>query len=192
VALLVIAVVVGILFRGAGEPDAPNVAMLLAKKQLTEQVEGLMGAGEFDAAAGKIGKFLDKYPDASGLPRLWTLKIVCHRKAGDVGSALMAVDELDDACQGRGRELCDAGVILVRKECYSDAAKVFDLAFKRASGDTSIYEQGCYPAAICNYRIGRFARAMQYIDAAAALNPNDPKITAAMKRIEDARFVADE
>ena len=32
---------------------------------------------------------------------------------------------------------------------------------------------------------------MKYIDVVAALKPNDPKVIAAVKRIEDARFSAD-
>ena len=185
VALLMGAVVVGVLYRG-GRTD-PRDATRLAAKQLTDKVKGMMARGEFDAAGGAIGTFFRLYPDAPDPGPLWALKIVCHRKGGDLSSALLAVAGMAENLQGRGRDLCDAGDLLVGYECYQDAAKAFELA----TGDASVRQRACYQAAMCNYRLGRFARAMQYIDAAAALRPNDPKITAAVKRIEDARFVAD-
>ncbi len=186
VTLLVIAVVVGILLRG-GRPD-PDQATRLASEQLIARVKGMIDGGEFDAAAGAIGSFLKDQPDAPDPEVLWALKIVSHRKGGDLTRALLAVEDMDENLKGRGRELCDAGDLLVGYECYRDAAKAFDLA----SRDASVRDRACYQAAMCNYRLGRFATAMKYIDAAAALNPNDPKITAAVKRIEDARFVTDE
>ena len=185
VALLAGAVVVGVIYRG-GRTD-PREATRLAAKQLIVHAGGLVAAGKFDAAGGAIESFFRLYPDAPDPGPLWALKIVCHRKGGDLSSALLAVAGMAENLQGRGRDLCDAGDLLVRYECYQDAAKAFELA----TGDASVRGRACYQAAMCNYRLGRFARAMQYIDAAAALRPNDPKITAAVKRIEDARFVAD-
>ncbi|MBL7221673.1 MAG: hypothetical protein ISS69_16305 [Phycisphaerae bacterium] len=185
VALLVGAVVVGVLYRG-GRPD-PREATRLAAKQLTEEVKGLMARGEFDAAGGAIESFLSKHPDAPDQGVLWALKIVSHRKCDDLTKALLAVAGMAENLQGRGGGLCDAGALLVEHECYQDAAKAFELAAE----DASVRERACYEAAMCNYRLGRFAMAMKYIDAASALRPTDPKITAAVKRIEDARFVGD-
>ncbi|MDP6544474.1 MAG: tetratricopeptide repeat protein [Phycisphaerae bacterium] len=186
VALLVIAVVVGILLRGGGAD--PGEKTRLAAEQLNARVKGLMDSGEFDAAAGAIGSFLKDHPDPPDPGRLWALKTVFHRKGGDSTEALLSLAAMAEKLQGRGGDLCDAGDVLVAHECYQDAAKAFELA----SGDASVRGRACYQAAMCNYRLGRFAMAMKYIDAASALSPNDPKITAAVKRIEDARFVPDE
>ena len=185
VALLVGAVVIGILYR-VGRLD-PGEATRLAAEQLTAQVKDLMDSGEFGAAAGAIESFLKDHPDGVDIPLLWALKIASHRKGGDVTKALLAVKGMDDNLQGRGRELCDAGAVLVSYECLQDAAK----AYKLAMGDASVRHEACYHAAMCHYRLGRFAMAMKYIDTALVLRPNDPKTTAAVKRIEDARFVGD-
>ena len=186
-ALLVGAVVVGILYRG-GRPD-PREATRLAAEQLTVHARGLVAAGKFDAAAGAIESFFKQHPDAPDLPELWALRIVSHRKAGD-SKALLSVAGMAEKFQGRGRDLCDVGVFLAGYECYQDAAHAFKLAEEYAS-IPSVRRRACYQAAMCNYRMGRFAMAMKYIDGASALSPDDPKITAAVKRIEDARFVAD-
>ena len=187
-AMLVGAVVVGVLLRGVGKD--PGEAARLAAEQLTGKVEGLMTGGEFDAAAGAIESFFERHPGGRDLPRLWAMKIVCHRKGDDSTKALLAVAGMAEEFQGRGRELCDAGDILVGHECHQDAAKAFELA-ELAADDASVRQRACYEAAMCNYRLGRFAMAMKYIDVASALSPDDPKIAAAVKRIEDARFVAD-
>lgn len=184
--LVVFILLGGILFRG-GRPD-PNQATRLDAERLTGRVEKLLSGGKFDAAAKAIESFLNKHPDAPDLPLLWALRIVSHRKSGDVTQTLKAMEAIDKRFQGRGGDLCDVGDILVRYECYRDAA----MAFKLAALDASVGERAYYQAATCNYRLGRFAMAMEQIDAAAALAPNDPKITAAVKKIEDARFVADE
>jgi len=184
-ALLVGAVVVGVLYRG-GRTD-PREATRIATKQLTDKVKGLMARGEFDAVGEAVGSFLSKHPDAEDPGVLWALKIVSHRKCSDLTKALLAVAAMAEHLQGRGEDLCAAGDLLVDHECYQDAAKAFELA----AGDASVCRRACYQAAMCNYRLGRFAMAMKYIDEAAALSPNDPKITTAVKRIEDARFVAD-
>ena len=183
IALLAGAAVVGAIYRGWGED--PN----RAAEQLIARVESLMTASEYEAAAGAIENFFIQHPDGPDLPRLWALKIVCHRKAGDSTRALLSVAGMAEKFQGRDRELCDAGDILAEHECYQDAAKAFELA---AGGESSQRVRACYHAAACNYRLGRFAMAMKYIDAASALDPDDAKIAAALKRIEDARFVADQ
>ena len=186
--LLVIAVVCVVVFhRGAGDQPDPGAATRLAAEQVIEQVKGLMTGGEFEAGAGAIESFLKQHPDPPDSPRLWALKIVCHRKGGDLTKALLTVAGMAEVFQGRGRDLCDAGDLLVRSGCYQDAAKAFELA----AGDVSVRERACYQAAMCNYRLGHFAKAMEYIDVVSALRPNDPSVAAAVKRIEDARFVAD-
>ena len=186
--LIVLAVACGLYLRGGGDPRPdPKAQARQASKKLTEQVRAMMADGKFDAAAGAIGGFLDKYPDTEGLSRFWAFKIVCHRKTGDLTGALMTLAGLAEKFNGRGAELFDAGVILLRGECYPDAAKLFELA----SSDASLRDRACYQAAICNYRIGRFAKAMKFIDIVAAIRPNDPKVRAAAKQIEDARFVDD-
>ena len=184
--MVVIAVLVVGMFLLSRRPD-PREAARLAAEQLTRQVKGLVDGGEFDAAASAIESFLDQHPDAPDLPRLWALKIVSHRKGGDLTKALLAVAGMAEKFQGRGGDLCDVGSFLVGYECYQDAAKAFELATE----DASVRQRACYQAAMCNYRLGRFAMAMKYIDVASVLEPNDPEIAAALKRIEDVRFVAD-
>lgn len=189
---LVIALLCVVFFTGCGgrddkpDPDAAAKAEAEAKK-LTERVKGLMDGGEFSAAGEAIESFFKQYPDAPVSSRLWALKIVCHRKSGDLTKALLTVASMAEKFEGRGLDLCEAGDVLVARECLQDAAKAFELA----AVDESVQDRGCYHAAMCNYRLGRFGVAMKYIDLASALRPDDPKITAAVKQIEDARFVTD-
>ncbi len=186
----VIAIVCFLVFSGGSEqgdrPD-PDAAVHAATKQLSDQIKGLMASGEFDPAAKAIGEFLEKYPSAPQAARLWALKSVCHRKDGDVGGALLSIGSLADKFQGSGDDLCKAGDVLQSHECFQDAAKAFELA----ADYESVRLHACFQAAICNYRLGRFAAAMKFIDVVAALKPDDPKVLAAVKRIEDARFVMD-
>jgi tetratricopeptide (TPR) repeat protein len=186
---LVIALLCVGFFTGCGQGDKPDpdAAAKAEAKKLTVQVKGMMGSGEFDQAAETIESFLKQYPDAPDAPRFWALKIVCHRNADDLTGVLLTVAAMSENFQGRGLELCNAGDVLVEHECLQDAAKAFELA----ATDESVQDRACYHAASCNYRLGRFAKAMEYIDLAAALRPNDPKITTAVKRIEDARFAVD-
>ncbi|MDP6637248.1 MAG: tetratricopeptide repeat protein [Phycisphaerae bacterium] len=189
-ALLVIAVAVGLLLRGGGKTDPadPQAEARLVARRTSVRVKQLMDAGKFPAAAESIEKFLRKHPDAPGLSRLWAMKVVCHRKAGDLTNALLGLAEIAEKYHGNPRDLCEAGDVLAEYECFSDAVKAFELA----SEDETLRARACYQAAMCNYRLGRFGAAMKYIDVVAALKPDDPKIIAAVKRIEDARFVLDE
>jgi len=188
--LVVVAVVcLMILIGGETGPDEPNpsAAMQRAYKQLSRRVAELMTDAEFVEASGAIESFLKQYPDTPQGARLWALKIACHRKSNDLSGALLSVADLAAKYQGRGEDLCDAGDVLSGRECFQDAAKAYELA----SDDESVRARACYHAAICNYRLGRFGAAMKYIDVVAAIKPDDPKVAAAVKRIEDARFAMD-
>lgn len=189
-AFAVIAVVYFLVFSGGPEqPDRPDpdAAVRAATKQLSGQIKEFMAGGQFVPASEAIGEFLEKYPSAPQSAELWALKSVCHRKAGDVGGALLSIGSLAEKFQGSGEDLCKAGDVLQSHECFQDAAKAFELA----ADYESVRFHACLQAAICNYRLGRFAAAMKFIDVVAALKPDDPKVIAAVKRIEDARFVDD-
>jgi len=169
------------------EPDL-DAERIAAAKLLVEKVGQMMTAGEFKAAAADVDGFLKQHPGTSGLSRLWALRIVCLRKSNESIEALLTVAAMADSLQELGADLCLVGEILVKYECYADAAKAFELAAR----DNSVRRKACWGAAICNYRLGQYAKAMEYIDVVAAMNPNDPNVLAVQKRIEDARFVMDE
>jgi tetratricopeptide (TPR) repeat protein len=189
---LVIAMLCAGVFIGCGgQEETPDdgAAAKAAVEQLAAKVKGLMDSGGFKQAASTIGEFFEQYPDVPGSAKFWGLKIVCHRKTNDLTSSLLTAAKMDEKLIGphRGRGLCEAGDVLVWHECFADAASAFELA----SAELSVHERACYQAAICNYRLGRFAKAMMYIDVVATIRPHDPKVIDAVKRIEDARFVMD-
>jgi tetratricopeptide (TPR) repeat protein len=188
--LAVIAIVCFLVFSGGsgqGDRPDPNAEVRAATKQLSGQIKDLMASGQFDPAAKAIGEFLKKYPSAPQAAQLLALKSVCHRKDDNISGALLSIGSLAEKFQGSGEDLCKAGDVLQAHECFQDAAKAFELA----ADYESVRFHACLQAAICNYRLGRFAAAMKFIDVVAALKPDDPKVLAAVKRIEDARFVMD-
>ncbi|MCP4376126.1 MAG: tetratricopeptide repeat protein [bacterium] len=189
VVLVAIPVLLWVFLRDSGERPDPNAAARRAAVQASAQVRELMKDGKFVESAAAIERFLKKYPDVSGMAELWALRIISYRKSNNLTRRLLSMAGVADKFKGCREELCDIAVLLVQHECYQDAANVFKLA-ERVDSVPSVNE--CYYAAMCNYRLGRFAQAMKYIDDAAALRPDDPKIRAAVKMIEDARFVTDQ
>ncbi|MBT3199829.1 MAG: tetratricopeptide repeat protein [Phycisphaerales bacterium] len=188
VAMLTVMVFAGLISGCRGEQDEEAAARAEVKKateKLTARAKVLISEKKYASAASEIESFLKKYPDAPGSASLWASKIVCHRKDGDMTGALLTSADMTEKFANKGRALCDAGEVLMANGCLPDAASMFELA----SGDPAVRERACYGVAMSNYRLGRFAKAMQYIDIAAALSPDDPKVMAAVKKIEDARFV---
>jgi len=165
-------------------PDAAKARSALAEAYCG-QAESAVGGP--DAARARELLALAEKHDAN-LPLLLAMRIIIHRKTGDSTAALLGVEEVSQKFAGRGAELQLIGTVLERHECYRDAAKVFVLAADSAE----VRATACFHAAVCYHRVGRFALAMKYIDLAAALTPDDPKVAETVKLIEDARFVPDE
>ena len=186
--MLTILVFAGLIAGCRSEQDdeaTARAAVKAATEKLTARAKVLIAEKKYASAASEIESFLKQYPDAPGAASLWANKIVCHRKDGDLTGALITSADMTEKFANKGRALCDAGAVLMANGCLPDAASMFELA----SGDPAVREIACYGAAMSNYRLGRFAKAMQYIDIVSALAPDDPKVISAVKQIEDARFV---
>jgi tetratricopeptide (TPR) repeat protein len=189
VVLIAIPVLLWVFLRPAGERPDPDAAARQAAARASAQVRELMKGGKFVESAAAIESFFKQYPDVSGMAELRALRIVSYRKSGNLTRRLLSMADVAGKFKNCRKELCDIGVLLVQYECHQDAANVFKLA-ENLNAVPSVRQ--CYYAALCNYRLGRFAQAMKHIDDAAALRPDDPKIMAAVKLIEDARFVTDQ
>jgi len=78
----------------------------------------------------------------------------------------------------------ELGRIRSRQQRWLDAAE----AFKRASGHPTLGAEAALEAAKCYYSAGKYAMAMEQIDAALAAAPQDPDVLQWAAKIEDARF----
>jgi tetratricopeptide (TPR) repeat protein len=81
----------------------------------------------------------------------------------------------------------ELGEILVLEHRRIEAAQ----EFASAAQYSGLQGKASLKAAMCYYDEGKYAKAMEQIDQAAAANPQDPQVQRYLKLIEDARFGPD-
>jgi tetratricopeptide (TPR) repeat protein len=137
-----------------------------------------------DRAAELLGEAAKLAP--SDLPILLEL-LEALRLAG---RHAQAAETLSDARGRFGKWVDRAALSMELGKIRRDQGKWVEAAeaFAQASGHPSFGAEAALQAAQCYYNAGRYASAMQHIDAAVKVRRDDPEALEWLSKIEDARF----
>jgi tetratricopeptide (TPR) repeat protein len=151
----------------------------LAKIELEEK--------HYDKARGLLNEALTVDEKNVGL---YVMLAQAGQNTGDTGGAERAIRQGLKLCKDakdRGPLQMELGEILILQHRRIEAAQ----AFASAAQYPGLQGKASLKAAMCYYAEDKYAKAMEQIDQAVAINPQDPQVQRYLKLIEDARFGPD-
>jgi tetratricopeptide (TPR) repeat protein len=145
------------------------------------------GAKRFRQAADYLAEAVKRRPSDA---RSWRLLAAAQRNLGEIDAALKTLEEAIKVARGDDRAdlLLERGQTQLR-QAGPDGLKAAAQTFAEATAYSKVAADAALRAAQCYSRIpGCSGPAMQYVDLAARLRPNDKEVLNLRAEIEDARF----
>ena len=147
-------------------------------KALTDGVRDartLGGLGELALAEKEFApaeKYLSEaLTDARTDPRLWVMLAKAQMNLGKTDAAAKTAEEALNI-RRNGPLLIVLGEVRMLQKRRKDAAD----AYAQAAGYDDVAPVAAYRAATCYYLLGKYDQATKYVQIAARLRPNDPKL----------------
>jgi predicted Zn-dependent protease len=138
-------------------------------------------AGQYDQAAKYLNESVHLDP---ANPQAQALLADAQVHLGQAGLARQTLGQALTKCLDKSRLFMELGNLELSEGKPAQAAE----AFAGACNYSSARVEASLLAAEAFYQAGQFARAMEYIDQAKALNNPSPEVNELLAKIEDARF----